>query len=55
MASDNLLLQSLSDHALVADAIELLTVLWANQRALNSSSNFPIMAQAMSNHHEPPQ
>jgi hypothetical protein len=55
MASDNLLLQSLSDRALVADAIELLIVPWANRRALNSSSDFPIMAEAMSNHHQPPQ
>jgi hypothetical protein len=55
MASDNLLLQSLSDRALVADAIELLTVPWVNRRALNSSPDFPIMAEAMSNHHQPPQ
>ena len=52
MASDNLHLQSLNDHAPMADAIELLTVPWANQRAFNSSADFPFMAEMMSNHHQ---
>ena len=53
MASDNLQLQSLNDHAPMVDTIEFLTVLWANRRASNSSPDFPIMAEAMSNHHQP--
>jgi hypothetical protein len=55
MASDNLQLQSLNDRAPMADAIELLTVPWVNRRAFNSSPDFPIMAEAMSNHHQLPQ
>ena len=42
MASDNLQPQSLDDRAPMADAIELLTVSWANQRAFNSSLDFPL-------------
>jgi hypothetical protein len=55
MASDNLQLQSLNDRAPMADATELLTVPWVNQRAFNSSLDFPIMVEAMSNHHQLPQ
>jgi hypothetical protein len=54
MASDNLHLQSLNDRAPMADAIELLTVPWANRRALNSSQDFPFMAEMISNHHQLP-
>jgi hypothetical protein len=52
MAFENLRLQSLNDRALMADAIELLTAPWENRRAFNSSSDFPIMAEVMSNHHQ---
>ena len=52
MASDNLQLQSLNDHAPMVDAIELLTVLWVNRRSFHSSLDFPIMAEVMSNHHQ---
>ena len=54
MASDNLHLQFLNGHAPMADAIELLTVPCENRRAFNSSSDFPIMVEAMSNHHQLP-
>jgi hypothetical protein len=54
MASNNLHLQSLNDHAPMADVIELLTVQWANRRALNSSSGFPFMVEMISNHHQLP-
>jgi hypothetical protein len=52
MDSDNLHLQSLHGRALMEDVIELLTAPWANRRAFNLSSDFPIMAEAMSNHHQ---
>ena len=51
MAFDNLHLQSLNDRAPMADAIDLLTVPWANRRAFNSSPDFPIMVEVMSKHH----
>ena len=52
MASENLHLQSLNDCAPSVDAIEFLTAPWVNRRAFNSSPDFPIMAEAMSNHHQ---
>ena len=54
MDSDNLYLQSLNDRAPMEDAIDLLTVPWANRRAFNSSPNFPFMAEMMFNHHQLP-
>jgi hypothetical protein len=54
MASDNLHLQSLNECAPMVDATELSTVSWVNQCAINSSVDFPIMAEAMSNHHQLP-
>ena len=54
MASDNLHLQSLNDRALMTDAIELLTVPWANRRDFNLSPDFPFMVEMMSNHHQLP-
>jgi hypothetical protein len=52
MASDHLHLQFLNNRAPTADAIELLTAPWANRRAFNSLPDFPIMEEAMSNHHQ---
>jgi hypothetical protein len=50
MPTDNLHMQILAGRAPMADEIELLTILWVNQHAFNSSSDFPFMAETMSNH-----
>jgi hypothetical protein len=52
MDSENLRLQYLNNRAPTTDAIGLLTAPWANRRAFNSSLDFPIMEEMMSNHHQ---
>jgi hypothetical protein len=42
MPNDNLHMQTLADRAPMADEIELLTILWVNRSAFNSSSDFPL-------------
>jgi hypothetical protein len=52
MASDNLRLQSLNNRAPMTNAIGFLIAPWENRHAFNSSLDFPIMAETMSNHHQ---
>jgi hypothetical protein len=52
MASDNLCPKSLNNRAPTTDVIRLLIALWVNRSAFNSSPDFPIMEEMMSNHHQ---
>jgi hypothetical protein len=50
MSSGSLRMQTLDDRALMTDATRLLTVFQMNRHDFNPFTDFPFMAETMSNH-----
>jgi hypothetical protein len=50
MSIGSLRMQTLNDHASMTDAIRLLITLQKNQHVFNPFSEFPFIAETMSNH-----